>query len=128
MTTVNTIEALAAIRALSIRYRAAMADGKVGWLELAGFIREAKPVRRAIENIHLIPEEAFDLTDDEVPEVSVAISETLSAWGVSHRDQDVSGDVVKALSQMLPHIKAIKEIALGTASVIHDRPPTALPE
>lgn len=129
--TTETREAFAAILALGIRYKRAMANERMGYLELAGFLRDVPGIKRGFENIHLVPAEMLDLEEDEMPGLVADIVAILKTWGiqVSHRTQDIiSADVPRGLARMVPHLQAIKFEWDVMMSEIEERPPVALPE
>ena len=127
MNTKETHEVFAAIAAGFIRYKRALADGHMSYLDLLGFLHEVPAIRAALENIHLVGAELLDLKEDEVPVVAMDISVILSGWGVSHRQQDISGDVVRGLTRMIPHVQAIIREGEAVMAAIAGHPPSALP-
>ena len=125
--TKETTEALAAAFALTKRYTEAMADGKLGYVEMAGFLREAPGVRLAVEGVEKIPAELLDLDNDELPLVITRLSNVLNAWGVSHRTQDITGEVARAAAVMVPTAQTLIRQVRDLAALINDQPPVALP-
>ena len=125
-TTKETTEALAAIYALISRYKVAMSDGRLGYLELAGFFRDAPAVKLALEHIELIPDELLDLTEEEMPAIIADLSNVLNAWGVSHRMQDITSDVANGLAEMVPTVQILFAQAKVMMDAVNARPPSAI--
>ena len=127
MTTKESTEALAAIYAVSKRYQQAMADGRLGYLELAGFFRDAPAVKLALENIEAVPGELIDLTEEEMPALIADLANVLGAWKVSHRVQDITADVTRGLAAMVPTVQTLIAQARHMMEAINARPPVAEP-
>lgn len=127
MTTTETREVFAAVTALVLRYKDAMTDGKLSWYEMAGFLAEVRPVRRAIERIHEVPSELIDLSPEEMPALTADISNILAAWGISHRSQDITRLVVSRMPALLDLVQALLGELRLLMSEIEAQPPSALP-
>lgn len=125
-TTQQTLEVLAAIVAISHRHREHMADDgrESGW-ELLGYIKDRGKIKLALEGIKEVPLELADLTADEVPEISAAVSLILNEWGVNHRNCDITSDVIKCAVRIVPHLKLVIEEFETLFSTVSKRPPTA---
>lgn len=124
MKTQQTLEVLAALLAISIRRRANLADdGKESVWELFGYFGDRGVVRAAIEDIKNVPMEIADLESSEVPEIAEAVSLILNEWGVNHRRQDITSEVIRALVDSIPVFKE----AYARWKIIENLPLSALP-
>ncbi len=120
----QTIEVIAAIRAVSIRHKANMADdGKESTWEMLGYINERGAIKSAIEGIKDVPAELGDISSDEVPELATAVSLLLNEWGVNHRRQDITEQVILDIVDSIPVFKE----AYRRWQIISNLPPTAVP-
>ncbi len=124
MNTQQTTEVLAALLALSIRHKANMADdGKESTWELIGYLGDRGLIKSAIEGIKDVPEELGDLQPEEVPELAKEVSLILNQWGVNHRTQDITAEVMRDLVDSIP---AFKE-AYARWQIIANLPVSAIP-
>lgn len=113
----HTTEVLAAGVALSLRTRNALADdGKISWLEGLGYLAELPKVATALKGIHEVPAELLDLDEFEKDGLADMVSETLTHWGVSHRVQDITKELMAAAVSLV-----------GTLLTIKRLPPSAVP-
>lgn len=101
-------ELLAAGLAFSIRYKTDMAnDGKISWLEMAGFFNDIGLDREALEGADQIPKELLALTETDLVEIVPELSAILTAWGVPHRPQDITADMIQGVVIMMPTAKLL---------------------
>lgn len=118
----ETIELIAAFRAVALRHKANLSDDGVesGWEKL-GYIKELRTIRRGLDGIKAIPLELINIKSDDVPELADAVSMTLNVWGVNHRRQDITAEIIRDIVDSIPVFKEAKnrwEILMGF-------PPTA---
>lgn len=124
MTTQQTTEFIAAVLAVSIRRKANLADdGKEGTWELIGYLGDRGVIKTGIEGLSQIPAELADLKPDEVPRLAADVSLVLNVWGVNHRRQDITSEVIRAIVDAIPAFKDAYRHWL----VISNMPLTALP-
>lgn len=123
MTTLQTTELLAALHVSTARYREAMRDGRLSWIELAGFLQDIPELRRALDGIHLVPAELADLTPEELPPLADQINVVLAAWGLTARQQDITTEVLRALVDAIP----VFQEAARRWEIIVNLPPSAEP-
>ena len=119
----QTSELIAGILALKLRHDRNLADdGKESPFEKLGYAFELRAIKKAIEGIRLIPFELADLTPDEVPELAQAVSIVLNAWGVNHRRQDITSEIIKTIVESIPAFRN----AIECWDRINAMPPTAI--
>lgn len=119
----ETLEALAAVYAISLRRREHLSDdGEESTWELLGYVRDWKVIRRGLENIRQVPFELLHLTHAEFEEAAGQISMILNTWGINHRRQDVTKELLRAIVDSVPVFKE----AIRRWKVICNLPPTAI--
>lgn len=125
MTITETREVFAAFTALTLRYQDAMKDGKLSWYEMAGFLTEVKPVKRALERVHEVPAELLDISPDELPAITADITNILAAWGISHRHQDAVAVIAGRLPVLIDMAKNMVAEARLLFAELQALPPSA---
>lgn len=123
-TTQQTLEVLAAILALSARRKDHLADdGKESPWERLGYFQDWPKVKKAWDGIKEVPAEIADMASDEVPEIARAVSLILNEWGVNHRSQDITAEVIRGIVDAIPVFKE----AIRRWEIIASMPPVAIP-
>lgn len=120
----QTLEVLAAILALSIRHKANLADdGRESVWEMMGYIKERGVIKTALEGIKEVPQELSHLQSEDVPEIASAVSLILNEWGVNHRRQDITTEIIRDIVDSIPVFKE----AYHRWQIIANLPSTAIP-
>lgn len=106
--TPETIELIAAVLALKAqRDRNLADDGRESRWELLNYVDEIPEIKRALSGIGRVPVELAALTPESVEPLVVKISELLAAWGVQHRRQDITAELVRAVVDMIPVVRLL---------------------
>lgn len=120
--TQQTLEVIAAIRAISERHRAHLADdGKESFFEKLGYFNDRGVITAAIKDIGLVPSELALLTPDQYPEIATSVSVILNSWGVNHRRSEITTEVIRDIIDSIPVFKE----AINRWNIIASMPPTA---
>lgn len=127
MNVTETREVFAAVTALTLRYREAMKDRSMSYYEIAGFLFEMKPVKRALERIDEVPSELLDISADEMPAIAADIQNILNAWGIPHRAQDAVTVIAGRLPTLIDMAKIMRAEMKLLLAELDALPPTALP-
>jgi hypothetical protein len=123
--TAETVDVLAALFTLSERYLKAMENGSINKLEMLGFVFELGKVNDAVENIHLVPAELQDLTEEELTVLSADITKLLKQWNVSSRNQDITNIITRRLLGLVRKLQAFLKDASDLFEEIKALPPSA---
>ena len=87
----ETLEVIVSLAAIGARTAANLAnDGKISYIEAAGYLSELGTVRTALQGITEVPAELKDLDADEVSELRTAVLKALAGVGITHRTQDIT--------------------------------------
>lgn len=106
--TPETIELIAAVLAIKAqRDRNLADDGRESRWELLNYVDEIPEIKRALSGIGRVPVELAALTPESVEPLVVKISELLAAWGVQHRRQDITAELVRAVVDMIPVVRLL---------------------
>lgn len=121
----ETLEALAAVYAIRLQHvRNVKDDGREsGWEIATTYLDELPVLRRAIKGAGEIPAELLNIQPNDVATLAPRISSILWTWGISHRVQDITAEVLRGIVDLIPVLKE----AVRRWDYIMSLPPPALP-
>lgn len=90
----ESLEVITALAAIGVRTAANLKDGKISYVEMAGYLSDLGTVRDALTGITEVPAELRDLTPDEVAELRNAVLAALADLGITHRTQDITERII----------------------------------
>lgn len=112
----ETRELIRALSAIAVRLVADLGDGKISYLEIAGFLGDFGVIREGLQGISHVPAELKDLDDAERETLLADVTTALVGAGLSHRVGDIAEKILRW--------------AFGTVNTIADirnLPPSAVP-
>lgn len=126
--TAQLVQVLAAALAVSNRFHSAVdpkgpGGAKITTLEKFKFAFDLPQIFEAVEGIEEVPAEIQDLTNAELKELSVPVSALLTAWGISHRTQDITIGMMEEALELVPVVKDFVARIITMSKL----PPSALP-
>ena len=104
---IQTQQLIAAIGTAVIKIRSAASDKKFSLLEIFDFIKDWDIYKQGIVGIDRIPEELFDLSEQEEMQIMDQIAEYLKGFNVAYRHADYTRDVVSIAIRILKLAKDI---------------------
>jgi hypothetical protein len=91
----ETRELVRALSAIAIRTVRNLGDGKISYLEMAGYLSDLGEVREGLQGISNVPGEMADLDDVEKETLLADIGALLVGAGLSHRVSDAAEKVLR---------------------------------
>ena len=112
----ETREVVRALSAIAVRLVGDLGDGKISYLEIAGFLGDFGVIRDGLVGINKVPAELKDLDASERETLLADVGAALVGAGLSHRTGDIAEKILRW--------------AFGTVNTlaeIRSLPPSALP-
>lgn len=91
----ETRELIKALAAVAIRTVANLQDGKISYIEMAGYLADLGTLRVGIQGIGSVPAELADLDEAERETLLGDIGAMLTGAGLSHRISDAAEKILR---------------------------------